>query len=123
MGRHKYKVSAVEDRTWNGRLYASKAEMMYAIDLDAFREAGAIVEYIEQPKCYLGADTVYRADFFVVAATTPIEVYYVDVKGVTTGAFNKIKKLWDKYARIPLHIVKYDYRRKIFYTDEVVASR
>ena len=124
--RNKYNVSPSESRTLHGKVYPSKAEMLYAKALYDNRESGVVIEYIEQPRCVLGEDTVYHPDFFVVPSPGVISpsdrglVYYVDVKGVATPSFNKVKKLWAKYARHCLHVVKFDYGKREFYTEGVV---
>jgi hypothetical protein len=102
--RNKYNVAPAEARRWNGRTYGSRAEMLYAQELWTQRDCGAILEYIEQPRLWLGvALNVYVPDFFVVAKQG---VWYVDVKGRETPKFAKDCKLWAEYGRHPLHIVK-----------------
>lgn len=92
--------------------------MLYASShLHPLREAGEIDEFFEQPQFQLGEDTRYRADFGVVAAGC---VWAVDVKGVETREFKRIKRLWAKYARIPLHVVKRKGKR--FVTVEIITS-
>lgn len=99
--RHKYNVSPVPDRTWRGKCYASKAEMAYAQHLDA---DVCVLEVVEQPRLRMGEDHVYVPDFMVV--TTYGHHYYADVKGMETPAFRKSKKLWAKYGRLDLLVVK-----------------
>lgn len=113
--RNKYRVSPAHERKWRGKTYDSKAEMLYAQQLDLQMQAGDVVEVIEQPRLWLGVpENTYRPDFLVVPkgiakrsddwiAHPP---YYVDVKGVETPAFKRIKKLWASYGRLDLHIVK-----------------
>lgn len=100
---NKYHVAPKDDRTWNGKVYDSKAEMFYAKRLGTGVAMGVIVDYIEHPRIRLGEDTVYEADFLVVETDG---VYYVDVKGHETPEFKRVKKLWRKYGRLPLRIVK-----------------
>ncbi|MBL4699865.1 DUF1064 domain-containing protein [bacterium AH-315-I18] len=118
IGKSKFNVSAPALRTWNGKTYDSKAEMEFARQLDFLQESGNIIEYIEQPKVYLGArENSYKPDFFVVPKDgLP---YYVDVKGCETGAFIKNKKLWSIYGRLHLKIIKK--QRGGFRTVEVVV--
>lgn len=101
--RHKYGVAEPIDRTYNGRVYASKAEMLYAVELEAMRNIGAIMAFAEQPRVQLGPDTTYRPDFVVI---TKDSAHFVDVKGKETREFLRIKKLWAKYVRAELRIIK-----------------
>jgi hypothetical protein len=79
--------------------------MEYAQVLWQLRELGEIVEYIEQPRLWLGVPlNVYVPDFFVVSECGVC--WYVDVKGVETAKFKRDKKLWREYGRQELHLVK-----------------
>ena len=112
--RNKYRVAPKALRTdANGKVYASKAEMLYAAQL---RLMG--VPFTEQPRIKLG-DTgiVYVPDFYVHAGGVP---EYVDVKGVQTAAFRIKKKLWKLYGPDTLRIVKRDHGR--FVTVEIVPK-
>ena len=103
--RNKYRVSPAAQRTWNGRTYDSKAEMKYAQLLDVLHRSGEVVEWIEQPKTWLGIpENIYRPDFLVIPHDAM--PYYVDVKGKETPAFKKNVRLWKKYGRLRLHVVK-----------------
>lgn len=102
--RNKYRVSPAAERTWHGRVWASKAEMQYAQML----AMGANSVYrlvICQPKILLGVEeNVYIPDFFVIDADGAY--YFVDVKGVETAAFKKVRKLWAAYGPAKLYIAK-----------------
>jgi len=100
---NKYNVAPKEQRTIGTRTYDSKAEAQYAEMLAGELARNLIVEWIPQPAVQLGADTVYRPDFLVIDRDGP---FYVDVKGVETADFKRTKRLWAKYGRLPLHIVK-----------------
>lgn len=100
----KYRVSENADRAHNGRLYASKAEMRYALDLEELVRMRQIQGFAEQPRVQLGADTVYRPDFIVIDQHRGS--YFVDVKGAEPREFRRIKKLWAKYMRVELRVVK-----------------
>jgi hypothetical protein len=114
---NKYKVSPKEDRTWRGKVYASKAEMRYRRDvLNILEHVDDTITIIEQPRLHLGPDHVYVPDFIVLNDGVP---YAVDVKGVETPAFKKAKKLWRKYGRIHLHIVRAKGKTK-FETTEIL---
>lgn len=101
--RHKYNVSPVDQRTARGRVYASKAEKEYADMLWLLRDSGDYDEVVEQPCVQLGEDFKYRPDFLVIGEAG---IEYVDVKGVETNDFKRTKKLWKKYGRLTLAVVK-----------------
>lgn len=118
MPRNKYRVSPPDQRRWNGRTYASKAEMRRAQELHGLKDAGVYLEVVDQPSLWLGVpENTYRPDFLVIA---PGEAYYEDVKGAETTAFKRIKKLWASYGRLPLRIVKAKGKR--FETVEVIPG-
>ena len=99
--RSKYRAVRSE---WNGRTYASKAEMRYAQHLYDLRDKGAILDYVEQPRKWLGVpENVYVPDFLVIGQGG--DAWYVDVKGMENATFRKNKKLWRKYGYLPLHVV------------------
>lgn len=103
---NKYRVSAPEARTFNGKVYASKAECMYAQELALRLRAGELAEVVEQPRLWLGVvENIYVPDFLIIPFGDAMP-YYIDVKGVETAAFKKNKKLWAKYGRLQLRIVK-----------------
>lgn len=110
---HKFNVAPSESRKARGKVYASKAEMLYANHLLTL----GYTEIIEQPKIRLGEDTEYRPDFLILNLGKG-EAWYVDVKGVETNDFKRIKKLWVKYGRLPLHVVQK--KRGKFVTTEVI---
>jgi len=104
---NKYRVSTPDRRTFGGKVYASRAEMHYAryLSLERDTEAGSVLEFVEQPRVWLGIrENVYVPDFLVVLRSGG--AYFVDVKGMETPAFCKHKRLWRKYARLPLHVVE-----------------
>ena len=53
----KYKVSPPDERKYNGRTYGSKSEMRYAMHLDRLLEQDVVLDYVCQPKTWLGATT------------------------------------------------------------------
>lgn len=107
--KHKYNVAPKAERQIGERTYASKAEKKYAELLAFDMEHGDVLDVVEQPRVQLGEDTVYRPDFLVIVRQAPGIIaapYYVDVKGAETREFKRIKKLWRKYGRLSLVIVK-----------------
>ena len=99
--KQKYNAKPTE---YKGRKYDSKAEALFAFHLDELVKSGEVHLWIRQTPFDLGEDTRYRADFFVIE--TSGDFYAVDVKGVETASFLKIKKLWKKYGEMPLRVVK-----------------
>ena len=89
---------------YRGRKYDSRAEAKYASELDMLKSSGFIHLWIRQPAFDLGEDTRYRADFLVIESSG--EFYAVDVKGMETPAWKKIRILWEKYGEMPLRIIK-----------------
>ena len=101
----KYPVAPVEDRTWHGRTYGSKAEMLHAQQLRLRLAQGDLVVLLEQPRLWLGVpENVYVPDFFTLDKDGVAE--FVDVKGVETPKFKRDKKLWKSYGMVPLRIVR-----------------
>ena len=101
---NKYNVAPASERVFQGRTYASKAERLYAEILWSRLKQRTIQLLIEQPTLWLGVpENVYRPDFFVMVNG---QCQFIDVKGVETPAFRKVKKLWASYGQCPLHIIK-----------------
>ncbi|HET6415047.1 MAG TPA: DUF1064 domain-containing protein [Polyangiales bacterium] len=104
-GRSKYGVDQTAEgrarRTYQGRVYDSLDERRHAEQLDLDPD---VVWWLRQPRFDLGEDDRYAADFLVVERNGTI--YAVDVKGVETAGFRRTRKLWAKYADIPLRVVR-----------------
>jgi hypothetical protein len=116
---HKYSVAPKAERTWQGKTYGSKAEMLYSQLLNTLLLSGELLEIIEQPRLWLGVpENVYVPDFLVVPKTTL--PHYVDVKGSETAKFKRDKKLWASYGRLDLHVVKRQNRG--FKTTEIIKG-
>lgn len=103
MRRGKFNVAPKEDRKFLGRTWDSKAEMLYAQELDLMKRGGAILAYAIQPLVILSGDVRYRPDFLVIEKE---DAYYVDVKGAETERFRVIKQLWPTTQALQLRIVK-----------------
>lgn len=117
----KYRVSTPERRTFLGRTYASRAEMLYATSLHDRVTIGDVVDYVEQPRLWLGVrENVYVPDFLVVPKEG--DPHYVDVKGHETAAFKRNKRLWRSYGRLDLHVVRVDPRGN-FATLQIIKGR
>lgn len=101
--RHKYNVGAKATRTYNGDVYDSMAEAIYAQQLDMLKSHGGIRTWARQVTFPLGPDFKARVDFVVVDWHT---TYAVEVKGVDLPSFKKIKKLWRKYGTMALQVMK-----------------
>ena len=111
MAYNKYRVAPKDARTWNGITFASKAEMLRAVELAnimRWTAGGAIpkiIDVIYQPKFRLGVSlNVYIADFLVIPKDGL--VWVEDVKGSETPKFKRDKKLWKRYGRLTLRILK-----------------
>jgi len=102
---NKYRVSPKHERTWNGTLYASKAESVRAMELQMLLKGGSLLLVEEQPRFKLTlADIVYVSDFRV--RDDDGREWVEDVKGVLTARFKVIAKLWARYGTLPLVILK-----------------
>ena len=100
--RNKYKVSPKDQRTHNGRVFASKAEMEYFQILEIEMRAGGIQSIVCQPPIRLGPID-YVPDF---AVKIDDDWRWIDVKGMETPAFRIKKKLWAEYGPGLLVLVK-----------------
>ena len=120
MRNNKYKVSPPEKRRALGRTFGSQAEKRYCLVLEQLVEASVILDYVCQPRVWLGLpECVYVPDFLVIPEDD--RPYYVDVKGMETAKFKRDKKLWHKYGRLQLRIIKEKGQGK-FETSEVVGG-
>jgi len=105
--------------TYNGVVYASKKEAIFAQKLDLRLKAGELDYVLRQVPFDLGAGIIYRADFvtlknqgmrsFWVGEKKSIglwEVTVYEVKGMETPAWKLKHKLFkDKYPLIALEVV------------------
>ena len=101
--RHKYNVAPKEQRTFNGIVYHSKAESVYAEQLDLLKRAGDIIDWERQVTFQLGPDIKTVVDFVV---TEWRDKYVVEIKGMELPAFKRVKKLWPKYGPLDMHVMK-----------------
>ena len=126
-------VKPREQRTYNGVLYASKAEAIRAQELDLLIRSGDVVFWIGQPLFRLGCEeNTYRLDFLVVGFAGGIadgiadqdEPYAFscpwveDVKGFETQSFKRHKRLWKAYGPCELRVLK---RKGSGWTTEIVS--
>ena len=108
----KYKVSPANERRALGRTFDSKAEMMYALNLQLMVEQELIRDYICQPKLWHGVpEYTYTPDFLVIPFTPENKEggspYYVDVCGVMTPSKKRHMKMWKEHGRLQLLLVKH----------------
>jgi hypothetical protein len=101
--KNKYRVSPKADRTWNGKVYASKAEMFFAQMLHRMQLNGEVRAVVEQPVVMLDC-IKYIPDFLVTYNDGA--VMYIDVKGVSTPVFSLKLKLWKQHGPGKLRLVK-----------------
>ncbi len=113
------RVSPKEERTYKGRVHASKLQMRYAVQLDALVENGLIKWWLREVGIDLGEDFRYRVDFVICDRFDA--VWAVDTKGFRTKSTATQAKLWKKYGPFPLHIVGDD-RGKGFKTLEIIEA-
>lgn len=108
---NKFRVSPREERTLDGIVYASKAEMMYFRDvITPLLNAGIIDSVACQRKFHLGVpENTYVADFTITFPEG--SVHTVDIKGMSTPKFNHDRLLWSVYGPHPLHVIKCQTRK------------
>ena len=102
----KYHVSRKDQRTWNGRTYASKAEMNRARHLAMMLKAGLITDLEEQVRYPLEANGLrigtYIADFrYKNCGAVVVE----DAKGVRTPIYQRSKRHMKAQYGIDIHEV------------------
>ncbi len=100
---HKYRVAQREQRTYNGVIYHSKAETIYAAQADLLLRAGEIRNWKRQVTFQLGPDFKTTVDFVI---TERHGKYVVEVKGFETPDFKRVKRLWRKYGPMDMQIMK-----------------
>ena len=116
---NKYGVSAKEDRTWEGRLYASKLEMNFHKTLLEHFPADKIhvqTAFVLQPAFRMSFDKDLRREVryisdFVIGDKPdgniiPPGSVVIDSKGFRTPEFNILKKLFEHATGHPLHLLK-----------------
>lgn len=113
---NKYGVAPREDRTHNGVEYHSRAEMLYAIELELLPDVRSVVR---QVPVQLGEDFRTIVDFEVEYTDGRTE--YVEVKGHETAGFKQVLRLWPKYGPGVLRVVKRSRGR--FKTEKVVGGK
>lgn len=124
----KYKVSPPEQRTALGRTFGSQAEKRYALQLESWKSSGVIVDYICQPKVWLGSPVyTYTPDFLVIPEASQqypgsVMPHYVDVKGMETTTFKRHKKMWKAHGALDLVIVKEVAPNKFKVTERIKGS-
>ena len=100
----KYGVAAPDRRTYRGVLYASRAEMARAEELDLMLMAGELRGWTRQVPFYLAPPLRYVVDFLVFHRSG--RAWAEDVKGVETPAFRANARLWREHGPCPLEIRK-----------------
>ncbi len=84
---NKYHTAPKEKRTYNGVVYASKKEALFAQEQDQRQKAGLIDFWLRQIPFPLPADYKYRLDFAIfklVENTHFYEIHWYEVKGYET---------------------------------------
>lgn len=105
---NKYSVSDKSQRTYGGRVFASKAEMTTAQELDVLRNAGKIADWFPQPRFKLHVNGIhvgtYVADFRVVYPDGRVEFW--DTKGFEPPLFKLKRKMVEAEYQIKIVVVK-----------------
>ena len=124
-GVGKYGVSPAQARTWDGKVWDSKAEMRHAQQLALRLKAGDVDGYeIQQRFPLSGADgktmvATYVADFVVKKGD---QRWVEEVKGMETREWKlKARMFKVQYPRIPL--VVYDAGGNLIRTKEIGGAR
>jgi len=99
--RNKFNAKPTVYRGWR---FDSKMEAEYAKDLDRLVGAKMILWWLRQVPIDLTEDDRYRVDFMVCHADGLLEA--IEIKGMETEAFRRIRRLWLKYGPMPLKVVK-----------------
>ena len=119
MRYNKYRVAPVEERTFRGVVYHSKAEAIRAQQLYMTPD----LTVVRQVEYTLGCpENRFVVDFFIMLTECPwlnrvgadgkvehIDVpngYVEEVKGMETPDFKRCKKLWRKYGPVPMVVLK-----------------
>lgn len=116
--RNKYNVAPAERRTYNGVVYDSRAEMLYAQQLDQLKQVGHVLEIERQPQLELVEGYRYRPDFKV---TWQDGVEYVDVKGKETTEFRRTLRMWK--VHMPGHVLRVVAQRGTTKRPQFVTTR
>jgi hypothetical protein len=85
----KYGVAPAAQRTADGILFDSKAEMHRYQELKGMQSQGVITYFLRQVPFHLPGNVTYRVDFMVVYPDQ--HIVYEDVKGALTAMY-KLKK-------------------------------
>ncbi len=104
--RHKYGARKTE---YGGRVYASAAEALYAMELDVMQACGKIAAWIPQPvfPIVINNHKICRMILDFEVRTVAGGRYYVEVKGMETAVYKlKLKLLRAVYSDIDLRVVK-----------------
>lgn len=103
--RHKYGVSTDKSkRTYKGVVYHSRMEMLRAVELD---RCG--LHWTRQVPFWLGDDAhKFVVDFMVFhhAGIVAGVINYEEVKGVITPKDKKHWKMWAKYGKFTLRVIR-----------------
>lgn len=90
--RNKYGVSAAADRTVDGILFASKAEMKRYVELKALRACGHVLYFLRQTPFHLPGGVRYVVDFTVFWVGGAVTFEDVKPSGGYRTSMYKMKK-------------------------------
>lgn len=111
--RHKYGVAVASKRRHFGVTYHSRAEMLWAMQLDVHRNEGSVIEWFRQARRPIGTEEIV-SDFVVIGymgrvhgfGPSGITGWVVEIKGVETSDWRRHKRWWREHGKIPLVILK-----------------
>lgn len=105
LAAHRSKSKYRNVRTeYNGVWYDSKAEALWARDLDYRMRDGEVLEWHRQTKVQVGPQITTVVDFSVRDRNG---WHYEEVKGgIETPKFKMVRRWWPKYGSAPLWICK-----------------
>ncbi|QDP54701.1 MAG: hypothetical protein Tp1124DCM412911_37 [Prokaryotic dsDNA virus sp.] len=114
--RNKFNANPTTYRGWR---FDSKAEAEFAKKLDSMVGARLVLWWLRQVPIDLTEDDRYRVDFVVCYTDGILEA--IEVKGMETEAFRRIRRLWLKYGPFPLKIVKKNRTTETLWDGETTA--
>ena len=115
------RVAPVEQRTYKGTIYASKAEAIRAAELDLLLRAGVLKSWKHQPVFELGCpENKYTADFWCEPSDPNVPVWVEEIKGHETRSWKRNKRLWRVYGPCQLRVM---YRSRNGWSTKIVEGK
>ncbi len=110
---NKYKVASKSRRTYNGKVYHSRREMLYASEVLALRKAAGEIDFwLEQVPFRLPGGTTYRLDYMTFKYDTMIFseklvylIHNIEVKGKRIPLGELKRKQCEELYHIKIEVV------------------